>query len=302
MESPVVGILEWDRIELTAEANEPIVEVLAKEGDKVRTGQVILQLDTQRLTAERDEADAALGQAAARLAELRRGPRAERIVQARARLRGAESESITAENDLARVRSLVKKSLASPEALDNSRAQYDRARAERDATRAALEELLAGTTAEELEQAEAARAQADARLRALEVSLRRLTVTAPRDGRLDTLPFKLGERPRSGAVVAVMLSGAAPYARVYVPEPQRVRITAASRARIFVDGLDQPFDGRVRMVSQDAVFTPFYSLTERDRSRLSYVAEVELEGRQAAELPAGVPVRVEFRETGGDGE
>lgn len=301
MESQVVGILEWDRIELTAETSEPIVEVLAGEGNKVRAGQVILQLDTQRLRARRDEADAALGQAAARLAELRRGPRTERIEQARARLRGFESESLTAANELTRVRTLVQKSLASPEALDVARAEYDRARAERDAARAELEELLTGTTAEELEQAEAARAQAQARLRATEVSLQRLTVRAPSDGRLDTLPFELGERPRSGAVVAVMLCGASPYARVYVPEPLRVRITPANRARIFVDGLAEPFDGSVRMVSRDAVFTPFFSLTERDRSRLSYVAEVELEGARAAELPAGVPVRAEFVDTSGGG-
>ncbi len=37
-------------------------------------------------------------------------------------------------------------------------------------------------------------------------------------GVLDTLPFEVGERPGPGDVVAVLLTGEQPYARVYVPE------------------------------------------------------------------------------------
>ena len=50
-----------------------------------------------------------------------------------------------------------------------------------------------------------------------------------------------------------------------------------------------------RYLAIDAEFTPYYSLTEADRSRLSYLAEVELDGAAAAELPAGVPVEVDLQ-------
>ena len=52
--------------------------------------------------------------------------------------------------------------------------------------------------------------------------------------------------------------------------------------------------GRVRTVSSEAVFTPFFALTERDRGRLSYLAEVDLVEPRAAELPTGLPVEVRF--------
>jgi HlyD family secretion protein len=107
------------------------------------------------------------------------------------------------------------------------------------------------------------------------------------------LPFELGERPAAGAVVAVVLVGETPYARVYVPEQVRAKIAAGSEAQVFVDGIEQPFAARVRRVSSDAVFTPFFALTEYDRTRLSYLAEVVLEGK-ALELAAGIPVEVEF--------
>lgn len=295
----VVGILEWDRIELTAEASEPIIDILVHEGDALAAGQAILQLDTRRINAQRDEAIAAREQAAARLAELKRGPRSERIDEVRARLRGADSELIRAQKEYERVSTLIEKKLSAADALDSVRAQRDRARAERDAVAAELEALLAGNTLEELHQAEAALQQADARLRVLDITLERLTVTAPRAGILDTLLYKSGERPAAGATVAVMLAGDAPYARIYVPEPVRVYVSQGTRAEVLIDGLAKPFSGHVRMISRDAVFTPFYSLTEKDRSRLSYLAEVELadtesEGIKAQALAAGVPLKVKL--------
>jgi len=295
-----VGLLEWDRVELVAEASEPITAILVQEGERVAAGDVILRQDSRRLQAQLDEAIAARAQASARLAELRRGPRVERIDEARARLQGAESEVDTLRHELKRQLSLAEKKLASPEATDLARLKLDQAVAAHDMARAQLDELLAGTTAEELQQADAVLAQADARVRALQVSLERLEVRAPGAGLLDTLPFEPGEQPQGGAVIAVLLVGDAPYARIYLPEQLHARVALNTRARVFVDGIEQPFTGHVRMLSRDAVFTPFYTLTESDRSRLSYLAEVQLEGAAAARLPAGAPLRVEFSGAGDD--
>ena len=112
--------------------------------------------------------------------------------------------------------------------------------------------------------------------------------------RSDALPYKAGERPSPGAVVAVLLGGTAPYARVYIPEPLRVHIAPGRAAKVMIDGKPQPFAARVRSVSQEATFTPYFALTERDRSRLSYVAEIVLTDPTTSALPAGVPVRVTF--------
>jgi HlyD family secretion protein len=295
----VVGTLEWDRIELTAEAAEPIVSIAVREGERVQADQVILRQDTRRAQAQLDQAQARLAQQAARLAELQRGPRAERIMQARAQLGGAAGSLASARHELDRVRPLVQQQLLSPQDLDRAQAAYDTALAAHGAAQAALQELETGTTAEELDQAVAARDAAAAAVRELAVNLDRLTVRAPRDGLVDDLPLESGERPQPGAVVAVLLAGDAPYARVYLPEPLRARVTAGSAAMVHVDGINAPFRGRVRRVSADPAFTPYYSLTEHDRSRLSYLTEVELDGAAARELPAGIPLQVNF-DAGGE--
>ena len=49
----------------------------------------------------------------------------------------------------------------------------------------------------------------------------------------------------------------------------------------------------MRYVSSEAAFTPYYALTQEDRGRLSYLAEVTLTDElAAARLPSGVPVEV----------
>lgn len=292
--SDVVGTLEWDRIELTAEAAEPIVSIAVREGDSVAAGQLILTLDTRRLQAQYDQANALLAQQEARLAELERGPRSELITQARAETAGAEGTLVSARHELNRVRPLVDKNLLSKHDLDQAQAAYDTALAARDAARATLAEREAGTTREELDQARAARDAASASVRALAVSLERMMVRAPVAGVVDELPLKIGEQPPAGDVVAVLLAGNAPYARVYLPAPLRAQVRTGTLATVHVDGIDQPFRGHVRRISADPAFTPYYSLTAHDRSRLSYLTEVELEGDAARELPAGITLEVTF--------
>jgi HlyD family secretion protein len=298
--SDVVGTLERDRIELTAEAAEPIVSIAVREGESVAAGQVILTLDTRRMQAQFDQASALLAQQEARLAELERGPRSELITQARAQAAGAESTLMSARHELNRVRPLVDKNLLSKHDLDQAQATYDTALAARDAARAILAEREAGTTREELDQARAARDAASASARALAVSLERLTVRAPVAGVVDELPLKTGEQPPAGDVVAVLLAGNAPYARVYLPASLRAQVHTGNLATVHVDGIDTPFSGHVRRISADPAFTPYYSLTAHDRSRLSYLTEVELEEDAARELPAGINLEVTF-DAGSDG-
>ena len=289
-----VGTLERERLELIAEAPEPIAEILVHEGDRVTSGQVVLRLDDAQFKAQIAQATGARDRVQARLAELVRGTRPERIAEARAALAGADGALVTARRELERARSLRQRGVDTQSRLDLAQAQYDGALGQRDAARAVLDALEAGATTEERDQARAAVAEADAALAAIQIRAQRLLVRAPRDGQIDALPFKLGERPPTGGVVAVMLAAGAPYARVFVPEPVRVRIKPGVAATAHVDGLDRRLAARVRTVSHEAAFTPYFALTERDRSRLSYVAEVDLTDPEARELPTGIPVQVTF--------
>ena len=291
---PLVGTLERDRIEIQAEAWETLLEVAVAEGEQVAAGQLLARQDPARLRTRVDQAAAAERRAVRRLDELRRGPRAEEIIAARARLRGAEARLVADEKALARAGELVERALLSDADLDEARARRDLSIASRDDAAATLEELVTGTTAEELDQARASLDEARALLADQSLAFERLQLRAPVPGLVDTIPYKQGDRPLAGATVMVLLAGAAPYARVYIPEPLRASVGVGMDARVRVDGVQTSFAGRVRAVASEASFTPYFSLTERDRSRLAYVAEIDLVDPGAAELPMGLPVEVSF--------
>lgn len=289
----VVGELASDRIEITAEFAEPVVEIVTAEGAVVRKGQVLLRQDTSRVEARLAELDAAVLQQRARLDELIRGPRSEQIAAARASLEGATQELDFRKAEMARIDDIYQKGLASAELLDSARAALDAARAGFKLAQAQLEERLAGTTLEELKQAEQVLQQATARRDSAAIDFDRHTLTAPADGILDSRLFEIGERPLPGQPVLIVLGGEQVHARVYVPEALRAQVRAGTRALIHVDGISDVIEGRVRWVANEPAFTPYFALTERDRGRLSYVAKVDL-SEDRERLPDGVPVEVEF--------
>ncbi|BCN92724.1 membrane protein [Thiomicrorhabdus immobilis] len=290
----VVGTLEWDRIELTNEVSEPIVKLHVREGEKVNQGDVVLEFDKRRAQATLNSFIAIEEQLQARLDELVAGSRIEVMEQAKQAVVQAKSELHLAEIDLARIKALVKKNLTSQADLDNSWAIYKKAKAQLALEEAKLDALLAGTRKEQVEQARKALQSAQAQVAHQQINLEHLTLLAPAKGLVDSLPYKEGEEPKTGSVVAVMLVGNNPYARVYIPEPLRAQIKPGQSAKVFVDGVESPFSGRVRVVSNDPVFTPYYSLTEADRSRLAYLAKVDLVDDEANQLPAGLPLNVVF--------
>lgn len=288
---PLVGQLESERIEISADADEPIIAIAVREGEEVAAGDPLFEQAADRIDAAIREAEAELAESRARLDELIRGPRQERIRAAKAALQGARQELDFREAEYERARRILERQLAAPETADRARAALDGAAADVDVKEAQLAELLEGTTVEELRQAENAVARRTARLEVLSVDRQRLTPRAPRGGLIDSVLFETGERPVRGQPVLVLLAGDQPYARVYVPEARRAGVAPGMTARVTVDGLDRPLEGRVRWISSEAAFTPYFALTERDRGRLSYVAEIDVE-LTPRRLPDGIPVEV----------
>src|SRR4030095_14506051 len=93
-QSPEValGTLERDRLELPAEAHEPMIEILVGEGGHVSEGQVRVRRDSVNGTAQVTNLNAQASEAQHRLDELIKGPRAEEILEARANLSGAQAQ------------------------------------------------------------------------------------------------------------------------------------------------------------------------------------------------------------------
>jgi HlyD family secretion protein len=291
-DAPLVGTLERDRIEIIAEEAEPILSLEVRQGDHVEMGQVLARQETAVAAARIAQANAQLDEARHKLTELERGARKETIAEARARVAAAKAAAERDDRELTRSEELVKQRLVSQSQLDQARAAKNASDASKHEADAALAELLNGTRIEQLDQARAAVAAAESAKKELEITDARLILRATRSGVVDALPFKAGERPPKGTPVVVILADTPAFARVYVPEPRRAAIKPRVAAEIHVDGVEQPLKGFVRWVASDAAFTPYYALTQRDRSRLAFLAEVEVTDERVRDMPAGVPVEV----------
>jgi HlyD family secretion protein len=285
---PFVGSLEWDRVAVTAELAEPVLRWNVAEGDRVEAGAVLLEQDPRRQDARIAEAHGNLMQAESRLEELANGARIETIDAARANLAKAHAAESDAQMDYDRNVELKKRDLIAGAAVDQSRATLNQARAASKAQEAQLLELTHGTRPEQIEQAAAAVAAAKGTLEQLELTRERLTIRAPRAGRVDALPFHPGDQPPAGAALVSMLVGDAPYARVFVPAPRRGDLKAGDSLDVKLED-GRTFTAKVRSIRSEASFTPYYALAGDDATRLVYRAELMLQGEGAADLPAGLP-------------
>ncbi|WNJ94714.1 HlyD family efflux transporter periplasmic adaptor subunit [Vibrio ruber] len=288
-----LGTLERDRVTLTATANEIIRELPVKEGTPVTQGQVLVKLDQRSQNVLLAQAVAEQAQAQAYLQKLTNGERPEDIATAQADVVRAEARFIEAEKNYQRTHELVAKKLSSQSENDRALASRDTAKAELNAAREAFAKLTAGSRVEDIEQAKAALDAAKAGVMLQQHRLSELTIVATRNGVLDSLPYKLGERAMINQAVAVIEADQVPYARVYVPARYRTQFLPGLIVNIHVDGVTTVFRGKVRYVSDQPSFTPYYALTEEERSRLMYLAEIDLDD-SAQSLPSGIPVQVEL--------
>lgn len=288
-----LGTLERERIAHVATVNEVVVALPIAPGSAVTKGTILVKLDNTLQKAQVNKARAEVTQAEANLDKLQSGARKEEIADARAKVAGSKAKLFESEANYERAKDLAKRKLA-------SKANLDQALATRDASFAGLksaqEQLLVltnGAREEDLRIAEAHLEVSHAVLASEMKKLADLTIVATRDGVLDNLPWNLGERVTAGSPVAILLAGIAPFARVYVPEPHRVNIKVGDTLVIHVDGLEKNLSGKVRWIASDPAFTPYYALNQDERSRLMYLAEIQLPDSEA-HLPNGIPAQVEL--------
>lgn len=288
--SLALGATSRERVALTATAAKIVTDLPVAEGAFVTEGTVLVRLDDRIEKANLAVAQAELAGAKANLEKLRAGAREEEIAAARATVAGAKAQVANAKQTYERNSALVKNETVTEAKLDRNKADLDIAQAALDKAKDTLRELENGARPEDLAMAEADVQAATARVEAQQQTVEELTITASRNGRLDSLPWNLGERVTAGSPVAVLLADDPLLARVYVPEPHRVHISEGDKVEVRVDGIDTPFQGTVAWISSDPAFTPYYGLNRTDRARLMYLAEIELPP-EAQDLPLGVPAQ-----------
>jgi HlyD family secretion protein len=304
----VSGYVEATEVRVAPEVGGRLIDLKVAEGDRVKLGDIVAQLDTaditlalRRATAERQGADAQL-----RL--LLAGARQEDIRQAEAQraaaeadVSGARQELASAERDLKRFEDLLASNSGAQKPRDDAATRRDvakdRIRAGEERVRAAAEavaRLKSGARREEIDAARARLAGVDAQIATLEKAMNDATVLAPASGMVTQKLADKGElvAPRAPLLVIADLDHV--WANVYVDEPLVPRVTLGGTATVFTDAGGPGIEGAITFISPKAEFTPRNVQTAEERSKLVFRVKITVDNEKGV-LKQGMPVEAEIR-------
>lgn len=276
----VSGTIETDEVRAASRYGGRVEKVLAAEGDSLKPGQAIVELDAAELRARRD-------QAAAQLAELEAGPRKDEIDAAKHDWEALVATAAQAQVDAKRADELFAQKTISDTEHDQTLARSRTLDKNVAAAKSRYDLLLAGTRAERL-------AQARAQLAELDAQLREMKIAAPSDCVLEVLSVKVGDVLAANQDAATLLLTNRLWVRVYVPEPWLGHIPLGERVTVRLDSdPGKDFSGVVEQIARAAEFTPRNVQTVGERIKQVFGIKVRLDNPEG-KLRAGMAADVTF--------
>jgi HlyD family secretion protein len=248
------GRLEATKIYITTKAPLRVESILAKEGDRVKAGQIVAQMDTRTLQAQLRQAEAKIQQA--------KDAKASSVAQQAER----DADLVLAKSQLERTQKLIEKGGASQQQLDVDSARMKTARAALDAAKSQVVESQAAI--------EAAIADADK----LRVDVDDGVLKAPRHGRIQYRMAEQGEVLPAGGRVLDMIDLTDVYMLFYLPEDDAGKATIGAEARLVFDALpDVVIPATVYFVAAEAQFTPKAVETRTERQKLAFQVRARID-------------------------
>ena len=253
---PVSGTIEVDEVHVAPRFGGRVAKIHVREGDALKAGDVIVELEAPELAARREVAAAQISTA-------------ER-----------DREAIAAQLQFMRADAKRQQDLLRSSAVSSNEAERAQSVA------AAQEKSLAA--------AESRIVQARAQLEEVEAQLREMRVVAPSDCVVEILSVKVGDVLPPNREVATLILPSYLWVRVYVPQPWLGHIELGEAVQVRVDSFsDDAFKGVIEQINRQAEFTPRNVQTVEDRIRQVFGVKIRLENRDD-KLRAGMSADVTF--------
>ncbi|MDN6682449.1 MAG: efflux RND transporter periplasmic adaptor subunit, partial [Enterobacterales bacterium] len=161
-----------------------------------------------------------------------------------------------------------------------------------------LSQYETGNRPQEIEQAQAALAQAQAAADQAELNLKDTQLFAPSTGTVLTRAVEPGTMLASGSTVFSVSLTRPVWIRAYVSEENLSRAIPGTEIEIYTDGRpDKPYHGKIGFVSPTAEFTPKSVETPELRTALVYRLRVIVTDADDS-LRQGMPVTLRFNDNG----
>jgi HlyD family secretion protein len=275
----VSGTIETDEVHVASRYGGRVEKIFAQEGDVLKPGDLIVQLEASELQARLDRANAVLQ-------ELVAGPRSQELATAKSQWEQQVTELDLARKEEKRSAELIANHTISPEEHDRAVNRVKSLEKSSAALKSQFELLEAGTRPERI-------AQAKADVAELGTQVREMRVYSPTNTILEVLSVKVGDVLGPNREVATLVVANDIWVRVYVPETWLGYIKVGDTVRVKSDSFsDKTFNGVVEQISRVAEFTPRNVQTVEERMKQTFGIKIRLDA--VKELRPGMSVDAFF--------
>ena len=247
------GRIESIQVDVAAKYGGRIQQILAREGDLVEAGQVLVTMNTDELEAE-------LAKDKAKLAESE-----EAAAEVKTEITKDESQLKLADTEYKRTKTLLDRRVVSQEEYDRYKSRLDTAKASLEGSRAKLKTANQSISAAE---AEAKRTQ---------VRIDDATLKSPVRGGCSTGSPSRARcvAPAARSLTLVNLEDV--YMEIFLPAQEAARVKIGADARIVLDARPEyAAPAKVSFVSPEAQFTPKQVETRSEREKLMFRVKLQV--------------------------
>jgi len=226
----------------------PVKKVYVNRGDRVRAGQVLLELEDKDLAAAVTESKAAYDQAEAAYQTAVRATLPEDVQKAQLDVRAAK-DALDAQQAVFNSRqSLFTQGAIAQKDVNDAQVALSQARNQYEIAQKHLDNLQGFANAQAVKSAEAQRDAAKGHYENAEAQLSYARVTSPIDGVVTDRPVYPGEMPPSGAPIVTVMDLSKVIARTHVPPAEASQLKVGDPANLLVPN-SAPVAGKVSQIS-----------------------------------------------------
>jgi HlyD family secretion protein len=301
------GTIEMTETEVATKIAGRVMRLMIGEGEAVREGDLLAELDHAELDAQIAAARANLELARERyrktsgaLALQKPGSanpaRQAQIKLAEENLAAAKAGLDQAEQDYQRFQKLLQQQVISPAEFEQATTRRKVAQAQYQAALSQLEVVRSSANTDDIEladkNAQTQIAVAQANLDLLLTQLANARILAPSSGVISARLVEIGEVIGAGSPFFTLLDTARPWVKIYLPLKEVERVALNREAGIMLDAFpNHKFTGRISFISREAEFTPKNYQSREERVKQVYAVKIEVEDPKGM-LKAGLPVDV----------
>ncbi|KJC34746.1 signal peptide protein [Bradyrhizobium sp. LTSP857] len=234
----IVGVVRTTEVRVEPEVAGQLQSIAVEKGAHVHAGDILARLSAVELTAQADQARAALASVTANRNNVYAGVRREQVDSLKAAIAKATSRLDYVQAQLTRTSTLARQSFESQQSLDQAENDVASARADVAEAQANYDAAVAGPTREERAIADAQVQAAAAAVAVLERRLDKMVLRAPADGVVSVIAAEIGENVRAGQPILMVEAAGGQWLSFNVREDHLRGLAIGETANVMRNGSD----------------------------------------------------------------